>query len=100
MPLNVKHRANIEQVALAIHPQLQPTVLEVKSRTRRDMPLAGYEVFEYEKDVKEAAALVGRTDWRGRLTVAPNERTLRFFLVKNGGDLLARLPIAPASSRF
>ena len=39
--------------------------------------------------------LIGVTDWRGMLTVEPGEMPLRILYLKNGGQLLARLPIIP-----
>jgi hypothetical protein len=38
---------------------------------------------------------VGVTDWRGMLTVEPGEMPLRILYLKNGGQLLARLPLIP-----
>ncbi|MBP90679.1 MAG: hypothetical protein CMJ64_28870 [Planctomycetaceae bacterium] len=39
--------------------------------------------------------LVGVTDWRGMLTIEPGEMRLRILYLKNGGQLLARLPVIP-----
>lgn len=37
--------------------------------------------------------LIGVTDWRGMLTVEPGAMPLRILYLKNGGQLLARLPL-------
>ncbi|MEX2558464.1 MAG: hypothetical protein WD403_01055, partial [Pirellulales bacterium] len=42
-----------------------------------------------------ATRLVGRPDGRGELLVPPDSAGLRVLLVKNGGELLARLPMLP-----
>jgi hypothetical protein len=71
--------------------------------------LAGIEVFskipepdpprelsEEEKkaaDKKNPAELLGVTDWRGSLSVGQGGPTLRILYLKNGGLLLARLPV-------
>lgn len=39
--------------------------------------------------------LVGVTDWRGMITIEPGEMPMRIFYLKNGGQLLARLPLIP-----
>lgn len=39
--------------------------------------------------------LIGVTDWRGMLTVEPGKMPLRILYLKNGGQLLARLPLIP-----
>jgi len=39
--------------------------------------------------------LLGHTDWRGTIEVGPGESPLRLVYLKNGGQLLARLPIVP-----
>ena len=38
---------------------------------------------------------VGRTNWNGILKVEPTEDPLRLLYVKNGGAILARLPLVP-----
>jgi hypothetical protein len=39
--------------------------------------------------------LVGRTDWDGRIVVNKADAPMRLLYVKNGGAVLARLPIVP-----
>jgi hypothetical protein len=93
-PLNAKRRARMEQLALAIHPARTSSVLVLQSRTEPKMPLPGYRVFEYDKQTNKSA-LLGRTDWRGRLSIHPGKRILLNLAVKNGNELLARLPFVP-----
>jgi hypothetical protein len=93
-PLNAKRRARMEQVALAIHPTRTPSVLVLQSRTEPKVPLPGFFVYEYDKETKDSA-LLGRTDWQGQISIAPSKKTLRTLAVKNGGELLARLPFVP-----
>jgi len=83
------------QVALAIHPTRTPSVLTLQSRTEPKAPLPGYQVFEYDKDTKESATLLGRSDWQGQIDIAPTQKMLRMLVVKDGGELLARLPFVP-----
>jgi hypothetical protein len=99
-PLNVKRRPRMEQIALAIHPSPTPSVLSLQSRTEPKVPLPGYEVYEYDKGSKDAATPLGRTNWQGQISIAPTNKVLRFLVVKNGGELLARLPFVPGLDPF
>jgi hypothetical protein len=56
--------------------------------------MIGYELYEKELYSKKMT-FVGRTDWDGRMRVEPSEDRLRLLYVKNGGAVLARLPIVP-----
>ena len=45
------------------------------------------------EEQRNPAEFVGLTDWRGQIAIAPSAAPLRLMYVKNGGQLLARLPI-------
>jgi hypothetical protein len=54
--------------------------------------LPGYEV--YVKNIgEENTELVGLTDWNGGIELQPGANLLRLFYIKNGGQLVARLPL-------
>jgi hypothetical protein len=95
VPLHAKSKSRREQIALAVHPSPTPTVLTVKSRTEPKTPLADYEVYDSDLTTKETT-LLARTDWRGQVTLRPDEKKpLRLLLIKYGSDLLARIPVVP-----
>jgi len=56
--------------------------------------LPGYDVFSRRPD-SPATTLIGRSDWKGRVAVPPAANVVRVLILKNGGALLARLPIVP-----
>lgn len=93
-PLNAKRRTRMEQVALAIHPTHTPSILMLQSRTEPKVPLPGFHVFEYDKETKDSA-LLGRTDWQGQISIQPGKKVLRTLAIKNGSEMLARLPFVP-----
>jgi len=94
-PLSERRRGRIEQLALAVNPPERPTRLSLQSRTEPEgAPLAGYTVHAKPPDSK-TTVLLGYTDSRGSIEVPPADHPLRILLVKNGGQLLARLPIVP-----
>jgi len=82
------------KLALAVDPKNESTLLRVKTWDDPPVPLGGYEI--HAKDpVTEESELVGKTDWRGIVKVPKSERPLRILYVRNGGRLLARLPMVP-----
>jgi hypothetical protein len=47
------------------------------------------------KAKEDLAQLLGRTDWNGMLEIGQSDTRLRILYLKNGGQLLARLPMVP-----
>ncbi len=82
------------RTGLKVKPHRDETLLRLHARGESDRPLAGYEIYEKELD-SNSMTLVGRTDWDGRLRVKRTDHPLRLLYVKNGGAVLARLPMAP-----
>lgn len=82
------------KLALAVKPRGETTFLRLESRDEFPLPLGGYEI-RSKDPVTEKSELVGMTDWRGMLEVPKAEHPLRVLYVRNGGLLLARLPMVP-----
>jgi hypothetical protein len=82
------------KLALVAHPREKSTLLRVESRDDPPVPLSGYEIHAKDPETEESE-LVGKTDWRGVVEVPEAERPLRILYVRNGGRLLARLPMVP-----
>lgn len=82
------------KMAMLLKPNRGGTLLRLHAKGRSDLPLIGYELYERQLDSKEMT-FVGRTDWNGRLNVVTTEDPLRLLYVKNGGAVLARLPMVP-----
>lgn len=93
-PLTPRRRGRVEMLALALDPRPGTTRLQLYSRTRPDKPLVGYAVYAYGPDAPQTE-LLGYTDAQGSLTIPPGEHPLRLLLVRNGNEILARLPIVP-----
>jgi len=82
------------KTALKVRPQLDSTEMRLHLQRDPDFPLIGYEL--YQKDLESGdMTFVGRTNWNGLLVVEPSDERLRLMYVKNGGAILARLPIVP-----
>jgi hypothetical protein len=100
-PFGVRKQGRVEQVAIALRGDPADLALRLHSRTDKDKPLVGYEVL-VQSDVKKVEKnrglkRIGSTDRDGIFVIAPgNERILVLFL-RNGGQLLARLPVVPGS---
>ncbi|QDT08733.1 hypothetical protein [Planctomycetes bacterium K23_9] len=80
--------------ALLIEPRGSETLVRLHAKGDPDFPLIGYELYEKEL-YSTKMTFVGRTDWNGRLNVTVTKDPLRLLYVKNGGAVLARLPIVP-----
>jgi hypothetical protein len=91
----------IERLALVVRPRLDATQLVLRSRNDRSKPLAGYEIYRRVGDDNQKMELLGQTDGKGELTVARVDELggLETLVVKNGRQLLARLPVVPGSEK-
>ncbi len=82
------------RMALKVRAFGDSTMLRLHLQKDPDFPLIGYELYDKELD-STSMTFIGRTDWNGRLLVERNDKPLRLLYVKNGGAVLARLPIVP-----
>ena len=82
------------RMGLRLKPRRDSTMLRLHAKGKPNEPLIGYELYDKELD-STSMTFVGRTDWDGRLPVEKIDRPLRLLYVKNGGAILARLPIVP-----
>ncbi|WP_230776612.1 hypothetical protein [Roseiconus lacunae] len=92
-------RANSRTFKMArlLKPKLPDTTLRLHAKGDPDLPLIGYELYQRELQGK-SMTFVGRTDWNGRLVIPQSEDPLRLLYVKNGGAVLARLPVVPGNT--
>ena len=93
-PLAGSRRGLTQQLAVLTVPPPGATRLTLVSRGARPRPLSGYDVYDASPGLPDPI-LLGRTDFSGGVLVPPADRTLRVLLVKNGSELLARLPVVP-----
>jgi hypothetical protein len=92
--LGGRSSARTEKYAFAVKPRGQATLLRLETRGAEPRPIPGYEI--YSKDpFTEETALLGKTDWRGGLEIGPADSPVTLLYVRNGGRLLARLPMVP-----
>ena len=82
------------RTALRVRPPGDKTLIRLHAQGDEDFPLIGYEIYERELQ-SPAMTFIGRTDWNGRMLVEQSENPMRLLYVKNGGAVLARLPIVP-----
>ncbi|EGF28459.1 hypothetical protein RBWH47_00407 [Rhodopirellula baltica WH47] len=93
--LQGRKNARTHRIGLRIRPRKDQTLLRLHAKGDPNQPLIGYEIYEKELEGK-SMTFIGRTDWNGRLDVEPtDEQPLRLLYVKNGGAVLARLPMVP-----
>ncbi len=86
------------RTGLKVKPRDASTLLRLHARGDENQPLIGYEVYEKEL-TSSSMTLVGRTDWDGRLRIEKSDQPMRLLYVKNGGAVLARLPMVPGFTK-
>ncbi|NLF71166.1 MAG: hypothetical protein GX575_19215 [Candidatus Anammoximicrobium sp.] len=91
-PLGGRSSTRTVRLALRAKPRLEATELEIQTHGDAPLPLGGYEIYSKPPD-SEDAELLGVTDWRGRIRVERKPNPLQILYVRNGGRLLARLPV-------
>jgi hypothetical protein len=93
-PLARRKRGRVQQLALAVRSEPGVTQLQLRSRSEDAQPLVGYEVYAYAPD-SPATTLLGYSDADGFIDIPPGAARLRLLLIKNGNELLARVPVVP-----
>jgi hypothetical protein len=91
--------ARVERLALLVRPQFPATTLALRSRGAEPRPLPGYEVFLKRAEGGETP-LLGVTDWQGRIELPRRDGSLQVLVVRNGTQLLARLPLVPGQDEL
>jgi hypothetical protein len=118
-PIRGRVSARRQRFAMLLRPAGECTdlVVEGRARQRDEVPprLAGLEIYskippveppqekgpeeEQLEEKRNPPEFLGYTDWRGKLRIPPTkDGEMRLLYVKNGGQLLARLPIVPGAS--
>ena len=92
--LQGRKNSRTHRVGIKVKPTGNETMLRLHAQGKPNFPLIGYEIYEKSLQTKDMK-FVGRTDWNGRMSVEKNDEPLRLMYVKNGGAVLARLPMVP-----
>jgi hypothetical protein len=84
----------LERLALLVRPRHEETRLILRSRAETAKPLVGYEIHRRVENT-DKTELVGVTDDEGSIVLPAAAGQLQTYIVKNGKQLLARLPVGP-----
>jgi hypothetical protein len=93
-PVPSRGGVRLDRLALAIRPRYEATQLFLRSRTNPAKPLVGYEIHT-RAAADEEPELLGLTDVYGAFELPAAAGSLKLLYVRNGRQLLARLPIVP-----
>ena len=93
-PLGGRSSTRTMRLAMLAKPRWDVTELAVLTHGDQPEPLGGYELYS-KPPVSDDAERLGVTDWRGKITVSQRAHPLQILYVRNGGRLLARLPMVP-----
>ncbi|HEX4414113.1 MAG TPA: hypothetical protein VH107_10835, partial [Lacipirellulaceae bacterium] len=97
-PFSARKQARTEQLALALRADRAPTTVHLQSRKSDTKPLAGFDVFTSGATAQDAIH-IGTSDLAGNVTVEATTSPIEMLLIKHGGQLLAKLPIAPGAEQ-
>ena len=96
-PLGGRSGGRTERMALCVRSPNRPTVLQLVSNDKEPEPLRDLKVLSRHPGMEEGvpSEVLGKSDWRGQITVPPHESGLRILLVQSGRRPLAQVPIVP-----
>jgi hypothetical protein len=87
----------LERLGLLVSPRWESTRVVLESRGTTPKRLVGYDVYSRSPEQTEPE-LLGSTDSFGELDLQRRDGSLQLLYVKNGRQLLARLPILPGQA--
>jgi hypothetical protein len=93
-PLGGRASSRTVKLALVARPKGDRTDLVLETQGDDPQPLDGYEIYAKDPETEESER-IGMTDWRGTVHLRRSKQPLLIYYVRNGGRLLARLPIVP-----
>ena len=102
-PMRGRSTSRTLRIGLGVRPVHKTTLLQLQSTDETPQTLTGYDIYSKDPKLKppppDAPKVMppyfGRTDWRGAVEIPKGDVKLRIVYVKNGNNLLARLPIVP-----
>lgn len=97
-PIPTRGSARLERLAYLAKPRYGSTRIVLAARKDIERRLSGYEVFVKGQGDDETY-LLGTTDWQGAVEIERADVNFRMLYVRNGGQLLARLPLSPGFER-
>jgi hypothetical protein len=97
-PIPVRGSARTERLAYLAKPRYGSTRIILTARSDPQRRLSGYEVF-VKGQGNDETYLLGVTDWQGAVEIDRSDVNFRMLYVRNGGQLLARLPLSPGFER-
>ena len=99
-PLGGRGGSRVQRFGLKVNPRTTTTKVRLISK-ERGRPLSGYEIFSRHLEDKEDAIFIGLTNWNGEIEVdQKGEIPLRLLYIKNGGSLLAGIPLLAGHHEF
>ena len=97
-PFAGRRQGRVEQIAIAVRSDSDPTTLYLHSRKSDKKPLVGYEVLTLDTGTNRQNR-IGISDAAGEVQILPGKSPIEMLLIKHGGQLLAKLPVVPGAER-
>ena len=103
-PIAGRTSSRTQRFGLLVRPTGRSTELKLVAKGEESHTLKGYDVFaktpqpigkDEELTEEEEPKKLGQSDWRGVIKIDPIKSGVRVVYIKNGQQLLARLPMVP-----
>jgi hypothetical protein len=91
-PLRTRSSRRVERLVLTVKPTYDSTTIRLHALLDPNQPLAGYELY-WRLPAEKTSTFAGRSDWEGKVVVPRDEHPIKLLYVKNGGRLIAKLPV-------
>ncbi len=99
-PLSGRSGAQIKKLAIVVRPDRKSTLVSITAQEfKTPTPITGLDVYHIRPDElgigTENYHLLGKTDWKGTITVPPaDDSGIRYIIIRNG-QLATKRPILP-----
>ena len=91
-PLGSRTSRRQQRYAIVTKPATATTTIVMHSNDKAKEPLSGYNVYYVDQE-KNEPILLGKSDWRGEVTVDQKYGQFQTLYVKNGERVLSRMPL-------
>ncbi|QDU56510.1 hypothetical protein [Aeoliella mucimassa] len=96
IPMGVRQRGRVDQVAAFVRPGNRETRLKLYSRDEQQDPLAGFRVYQRDAGA-EKGEFIGKTTDDGTIVVHHGETPIQVAFVQSSGQWIAKIPLVPGA---
>ena len=96
MPMGVRQRGRVDQVAMLVRPGSRQTELRLHARDSEDLPLAGFRVYQRNNGAEDGD-FVGKSEDDGTIVIHKGDTPIQVAFVQSSGQWIAKIPVVPGA---